>query len=284
MERVVLEGLHLPECPRWHEDDLWLVDMWAHEVLRLGPSGVREVVHRFPDDEDPGGIGWLPDDTLLVVGMEGRVVHRIEGGRATAHADLRDLAEFQLNDMVVGPDGTAWVSQFGWDMWGGGPYADTVLIRVDADGTATVAAEEMAVPNGMALSEDGTTLTVAEPGAGRLSTFTVDGDRLVDRRTTPLEKATDAPYVTPDGICLDEEGAIWAADPMGHRVVRVLDGTITDELPVPDAHPLACVLGGHDRRTIYVCTSQEHHKPTRTGTPTGQVLSFGAAVPGEGRP
>lgn len=284
MGRTVLEGLHLPECPRWYEDALWLVDMWGHEVLRLGPSGVCEVVHRFPDGEDPGGIGWLPDGTLLVVGMEGRVVHRIEGGRATVHADLHDLAPFQLNDMLVGPDGTAWVSQFGWDMWGGGDYADTVLVRVDADGTASVAAEGLAVPNGMALTEDGSTLVVAEPGAGRLSTFTVTGDELVDRRTTPLEKAPDAAHVTPDGICLDADGAVWAADPLGRRVIRVLEGTITDDVPVPDSHPLACVLGGPDRRTLYVCIAQEHHKPTRTGTPTGRVLSFEADVPGEGRP
>jgi len=280
---VVLEELELPECPRWYDGDLWLVDMWAHEVLRLGPSGLREAVHRFPDD-DPGGIGWLPDGTLLVVGMESRTIHRVEGGRATVHADLREVAPFQLNDMVVGHDGVAWVSQFGWDMWGGGSYADTVLVRVSPAGEVAVAADEMAVPNGIAVSDDGQTLVVAEPGAGRLSVFSIDGERLVDRRHVQLPKAEGADLVTPDGICLDAEGAVWFADPLGHRVARVLDGVITDEHAVPDTHPLACVLGGPDRRTLYVCTSEQHHKPTRTSTPTGAVRTYEVTVPGEGTP
>ena len=71
MERFS-DGLFLPECPRWHLGWLWLCDMWGHEVLRFSEVGARTVVQRFPDDEDPGGLGWLPSGELLVVGMEGR--------------------------------------------------------------------------------------------------------------------------------------------------------------------------------------------------------------------
>lgn len=281
---MLLDGLQLPECPRWHDGALWLSDMWAHEVLRVDAGGRAEVVHRFPDDEDPGGLGWLPDGRLLVAGMEGRVVHRIEDGEVVVHADLRDLAPFQLNDMVVAADGTAYVTQFGFDMWGGGPFADTTIIRVTPDGAATVAAEGMAVPNGIALTEDGSTLVVAEPGAGRISRFRVVDGELTDREQLPLEKADGADFVTPDGICLDEDGGIWAADPLGHRVIHVQDGVIDRVLPVPDLAPLACVLGGPERRTLFVCASGQHHKPTRTPDATGRVLTFEADVPGRGTP
>ena len=277
-------GLHLPECPRWHDGALWLVDMWAHEVLRYELDGTRHVVHRFHDEEDPGGIGWLPDGTLLVAGMEGRVVYRLDGDRATVHADLRELAAFQLNDMVVAPDGTAYVSQFGYDMWGGGAFTNTVLIRVTPGGNVTAVADDLASPNGMAISPDGSVLMVAEPGAARISRFRITPDGLTDRDLLPLEKAPGAAHVTPDGICLDASGAVWAADPMGGRVVRALHHGIDHELPIADTHPLACVLGGPDRRTLFVCTGQQVSKPTRTPDATGTIVTFEVDVPGAGTP
>ncbi|MCU1487755.1 MAG: gluconolactonase [Actinomycetia bacterium] len=274
--------LHLPECPRWHDGALWLSDMWAHQVLRFDADGTRHVERTFPEDDDPGGLGWLPDGRLLVAGMESRIVWRFDGEHRDVHADLRDLSPFQLNDMVVDEDGTAWVTQFGWDMWGGGSYADTVLVRVSADGDATVVAEGMAVPNGIAVRD--TDLVVAEPGAGRISSFTIDGAGLRDRRTIALPVADGAAHVTPDGLCLDAEGGIWTADPLGHRVLHLGDGEVDTIIPVPDGSPLACVLGGPDRRTLFVCVGGQHHKPTRTPEPTGRVLTFEADVPGEGRP
>ena len=261
--RPFADGLHLPECPRWHDGALWLVDMWAHEVLRYELDGTRHVVHRFRDEEDPGGIGWLPDGTLL---------------------DLRDLAAFQLNDMVVAADGTAYVSQFGYDMWGGGASTTTVLIGVTPEGSASAVAEDLASPNGMAISPDGSVLMVAEPGAARISRFRITPDGLTDRALLPLEKAPGAAYVTPDGICLDSSGAVWAADPMGGRVIRVLHHGIEQELPIPGTHPLACVLGGRDRRTLFVCTGKQVSKPTRTPDATGTVVTFEVDVPGAGTP
>ena len=284
--RTVLDGLHLPECPRWHDDTLWLCDMWGHEVLRLTDAGEREVVHRFPDDDDPGGTGWLPDGTMLVVGMEQRVVHRLVDGRTELHADLRELAPFQLNDMVVAADGTAYVTQFGFDLWGGGEYRDSEVIRVRPDGSADVAATDMGVPNGIALSEDGRTLVVAEPGAARISTFAVGTDGgLADRRVTELEKAPGATYVAPDGLCLDEEGGVWFADPMGARVVHLdADGRPDRELPFPDEHPLACVLGGSDRKTLFVCVGGVVSKPQRPPEPGGRLVAVEVDVAGAGRP
>lgn len=282
--RPFADGLRLPECPRWRDASLWLVDMWAHEVLRYDLDGTRQVIHRFPDDEDPGGIGWLPDGRLLVAGMEGRVVYRLENDRPTVHADLHDLAPFQLNDMVVAADGTAYVSQFGYDMWGGGAYTNTVLIRVTPDGTATAVADDLASPNGMAITPDGATLVVAEPGGARLSRFRITPDGLANRELVPLEKSPAAPYVTPDGICLDAEGAVWAADPMGGRVIRVLDRRIEREVAIGATHPLACVLGGPERRTLFVCTGEQVSKPTRTAEATGRIVTLEVDVPGAGIP
>ena len=63
----------------------------------------------------------------------------------------------------------------------------------------------------------GTTLQiVGESLAGRLTAFSIQPDgSLADRRVW----AETWPYI-PDGICLDAEGAIWIANPVGPQCVN----------------------------------------------------------------
>jgi sugar lactone lactonase YvrE len=285
--RLVLDGLHMPECPRWHDDTLWFTDIWGHQVLRLGPGGEKILVHELPDAEDPAGLGWLPDGRLLVVGMLGRVVYRLDDDGVAVHADLRTMTRFPLNDMIVADDGTAYVSGFGWDVWGDtSAYADNDLIRIRPDGRADVAAASMMAPNGIALTGDGKTLVVAEPAGGRLSRFTVTSDgALSDRIVVPLEKAPGADFVTPDGICLDADGAVWAADPLGRRVIHVgEDGAIGPVIAFDEGHPLACVLGGPERRTLFIAVGAATSKGDRPPRPGGRLVATTVEVPGDGRP
>jgi sugar lactone lactonase YvrE len=291
--RTILDGLHMPECPRWHEGALWLTDMWGHKVLRLADgvdaadrAGGAQVVATFPDDEEPGGIGWLPDGRLLVVGMLGRKVYVVDGGTIAVHSDLSELNRHLLNDMIVADDGTAYVSGFGWNLWEGGQVTPSPVLRVRPDGSAEAATEPLAAPNGMILSADGATFVVAEPAGGCLSRYTVtpDGD-LVDRTVVPLEKAPGAQWVAPDGICLDAEDHVWAADPVGGRVFRAApDGTTVDQLAVEGGPALACVLAGPERRTLFVAVGATTHKKDRPAEPGGRLIATEVDVPGAGKP
>jgi sugar lactone lactonase YvrE len=284
MSTMFATDLHFPECPRWHDGALWVSDMWDHTVYRFDADGARHVVHRFPDDEDPGGLGWLPDGTMLVAGMLSRVLYRLEHGTAVVHADLRGRAPHQVNDMIVGPDGSAYVTQFGREMWDNdAPFGPTVMIRVAADGSVEVGADDLMVPNGVAIAHDGKSLVVAESAGARLSRYAVRDGLLSDRRVVPLTPAADMPFVAPDGICLDAEGGIWAADPLAHRVIHLSEDAIDREIPVED-HPLACVLGGDDRRTLFVCANKVWSKHDRRDVPTGSVVTVRVDVPGAGRP
>ena len=138
----------------------------------------------------------------------------------------------------------------------------------------------------MALTDDGRTLVVAESAGGRLSRFTVTADGgLAHRHLIPLEKAPGATHVTPDGICLDVEGAVWAADPIGRRVVRVLpDGAIERTLPVECGYPLACVLAGPGRRTLFIAIGAATTKRDRPAEPGGRLVAVDVDVAGAGRP
>ena len=280
---IIADGLHMPECPRWHDEHLWFSDMRGHTVYRID-DGHLAVVHRFPAGEDPAGLGWLPNGDLLVAGMAKRVIYRISDGRAAVHADVKPLAPHQINDMIVTSNGIAFVTQLGFDLDAPQPIPQpTVVIRVDPDGTVRTAAADLMVPNGIAIDDTESTVVVAESGAGRLSSYAHRGGLLFDRTTEPLPATTAFPFCAPDGLCLDEQGGRWVADSINKRVFRVLDGVITDE-HLLEQFVLACVLGDHDRRGLYVCVTDAWHKSDMTDQPTGRILRIHVAIPGVGRP
>ena len=248
---TLVDGLAFGEGPRWHDDMLYLSDMHHNRVVRVDGAGAVETIAQH--DGALSGLGWLPDGTLLVVAMDGQVL-RLGATGLTRHADLTAEAHYGINDMIVHPGGWAYVGQFGYDREGGGTPAPSALLRVAPDGAVTAAASDLMVANGMIISPDGLTLLVAESAACRITAFTIDaGGELRDRRVW-AELA--APHY-PDGMCLDERGAIWVACPMAGRFVRTVEGgEITDEVPVePGRHAIACVLGGNDRRTLYLLTA-----------------------------
>src|SRR5688500_7271555 len=92
---------HFYEGPRWHEGRWWASDFYAHHVLSVDPDGgglrrEAEVANQ------PSGLGWLPDGSLLVASMtDRRVLRRTAGGDLVEHADLADLAGGWVNDLVV---------------------------------------------------------------------------------------------------------------------------------------------------------------------------------------
>jgi len=280
---IVADGLRMPECPRWHDEHLWFSDIRGDAVHRIDDGHV-EVVHRFPDGEEPAGLGWLPNGDLLVAGMARRLIYRICGGRATVHADVKPLAPHQINDMIVTSDGTAFVTQLGFDLDAAQPSLQpTAVIRVDPDGTVRTAAGDLMVPNGIAVDDAESTVVVAESGAARLTSYAHREGVLSDRATEPLPATTAFPFCAPDGICLDEQGGRWVADSINRRVFRVHNGVITDEHHL-EQFVLACVLGDYDRRSLYVCVTDAWHKSNNTDEPTGRILRIRVAIPGVGRP
>src|SRR3954468_20647512 len=98
-----------------------------------------------------------------------------DGGGLTVHADVSELTAGHLNDMVVDRQGRAYAGNFGFDLMGGGHPATATLVRVDPDGSAVVAAEDLWLPNGSVITDAGT-LIVAETRAARLTAFTIEPD------------------------------------------------------------------------------------------------------------
>lgn len=278
---VLVDGLAFGEGPRWRDGRLYLSDMHSHAVLAVETDGRVTTVARH--DGPVSGLGFLPDGKLIAVDMAGAVL-RLEGDAFVEHADLRSLASHGVNDMIVHPGGWAYVGQFGFDREGGGRAVPSALLWVGADGSAVEAADGLMVANGMALTPDGRTLIVAESAGRRLAAFTV-GDRgvLSDRRV--WADLPDRHF--PDGICLDAEGAVWVGAVMARRYIRVLEGgTITDTVALEDDRfAVACVLGGSDRRTLYLLTAATTGEADASrAARAARVEQVRVAVPGAGLP
>ncbi len=274
---VLLTGLRFPEGPRWHGGKLWFSDMHAGCVMALDADGRAETVLELEDE--CSGLGWLRDGRLLVVSMHQRKVLRREDDGLVVHADLGEVASFHANDMVVDAAGRAYVGNFGFDLNGGEAPRTTKLALVHPDGRVEVAAEDLLFPNGTVITPDGRTLILGESFASQLTAFEIGADgRLSKRRVwAKLEKAI------PDGICLDAEGAIWVASPFSKGVLRVREGgEIVQRIGV-EHEAYACMLGGDDRRTLYICTAATHD-PAKTGDRSGRIETVRVDVPGAGLP
>jgi sugar lactone lactonase YvrE len=278
--RTLVDGLAFPEGPRWHDGRLFFSDQHARQVLALDPAtGAVEEIVRV--EEQPSGLGWAPDGTLMIVSMLDQRVLRFErGGALTEIADLSNLSIHNCNDMVVSAAGRAYVGSFGFDLDRGERPCPSNIVAVDADGTASIAADDMQFPNGSVITPDGRTLIVGETVAGRLTAFTIaDDGSLTDRRVwAQLDGAL------PDGICLDAEVAVWLACPLSRRCLRVQEGgTVLAEIPTEQG-AFACMLGGDDRRTLFVCTSEMALNTETVSTRPGRIRAIDVDVPGAGLP
>ncbi|MHA1931086.1 MAG: SMP-30/gluconolactonase/LRE family protein [Promethearchaeota archaeon] len=267
---IFLEGLKFPEGPRWRDEKLWFSDMDAKKVMTVDLKGNTDIIVEMEDS--PSGLGWLPDGRLLIVSMNDERLLRLDSNGLKEVADLSSLASFRCNDMVVDKKGRAYVGNFGFN-YQNERFKPAEIILVTPNGDAQIVADKLAFPNGTVITPDDKTLIVAETFASKLTAFDILEDGLLkERRVWASLKS-----MTPDGICLDAEGGIWIASPGSGKVFRVIEGgKVTHEVKVL-TQAYACMLGGLDRRTLFVATSTADHLE-------GRIEITRVEIPGAGLP
>ena len=284
---VLLEGGIFFEGPRWHDGRWWVSDMVDHVVLAIDQRGRSERI--LTVEQQPSGLGWLPDGSLLVVSMKDhRLLRRWTAGQVTEHADLTDLCGGWLNDMVVDALGRAYVGNFGFDLFGDAERRPTVLVRVDPDGSTTVVADDLLFPNGMVMTPDGRTLIVGETFRSRYTAFRVNEDgSLTDRFTwADLARTDIRDRFAPDGCALDAEGHVWSADARSGRCLRIAPGgSIVDAIDPPTGlRYYACMLGGADGRSLLGCAAPSVAKAVRDGRRDAVLVTTTVDNPHAGLP
>ena len=274
---TLIDGLVFPEGLRWHDGRLWLSDMYAGKVLTVGLDGATEEVAEVPGR--PSGIGFLPDGTPLVVSMEDHRLLRLTADGPVEHADLTALVSGHVNDMLVGPDGRAYVGNFGFDFLGGADPAPANLVLVEPDGSARVVADGLMFPNGMALADDGATLLVAEMLAAKVSAFSVAADGSLSERRVFAE----LPERFPDGVALDADGNLWIASSLSAEALLVAPGgEVLEQISTAPLLAPACALGGEDGRTLFLALAETSPEQLAQGISSGRVDAVTVDVPAAG--
>lgn len=219
----------------------------------------------------PSGLGFRPDGTLLIASTADRQILSYDGDTVETIADLSDLVPASLGDMVVDGAGRAYV--------GSQARAGGVIVRIDADATVSVVADDLDFPNGMVISPDQRTLVVAESTARRLTAFSVEADGdLTDRRV--FAEGLDGP---PDGLALDAAGGVWASMTLAHDFQRILSGgEVTDRIDMSGRTAIACALGGPDGRTLFLLSSTDAHPERLIGTKASRVDALTVDIPAPG--
>lgn len=271
------DGFCFGEGPRWFEGLVWFSDMLGEAVHTVTLNGEMSTLALA--GHAPSGLGFRPDGSLLIVSTEARQVLLYDGDEVTVLADVASMVPAPLGDMVIDRFGCAYV--------GSQARSGGVIVRIDPDREpdrrATVVADDLDFPNGMAITPEGTTLIVAESTGRRLTSFTIAEDgSLRDREV--FADGLDGP---PDGICLDDKGGVWAAMTLAHQFERIVaDGggafTVTDRIDVGDRMAIACALGGPEDRTLFLLSSTDAYPERLRGTKLSRLEAITVDVPAAG--
>ncbi len=242
-----LGGIDFGEGPRWHDGRLWYSDFYQHCVCAVSPGGAAEVIVEVPGQ--PSGLGWMPNGDLLAVSMTERRVMRYDGAALHEHADLSEIASSLCNDMTVDAEGRAYVGNFGFDLHNGEDAAPATLALVQPDGTAEPCADGLMFPNGAVITPDGRTFIIGESFACQFTAFDIGPEgRLENRR-------------------------LWAAE----------GGEVTHRVET-ELNCFAVMLGGDDRRTLFLVTAPGSHPDEVRGLGQGRIDAVRVEVPGAGLP
>jgi sugar lactone lactonase YvrE len=274
--RTLLTGRGLVESPRWHGDRLYFSDWSAGEVIAVDLAGHSEVIAYVKSL--PLCTAWLPDGRLVIVSSpDGRLLRREPDGSLVTHADLEKPG---WNDIVVDGRGNAYVNRGGFNPMAGEAFKPGFVSLVTADGSVRQVADDIAFPNGMAVTPDNATLIVADSYRHSLVAFDIGADGgLSNRRVW-----ADLGEGTPDGICIDAQDAVWYADVPNKRCVRVAEGGTVLQTVELDRGCFACALGGPDGATLFIVAAEWRGMSEMVPPGTGRVLATQVDVPGAGWP
>jgi sugar lactone lactonase YvrE len=278
--KLFARGLAWPESPRWRDGELFISDVHNFRLAKVRADGTVETLCAV--EGRPAGMDFAADGSLLLATGVSKELLRIdpETGRQERVAELAGVAKAFLNDMITHGSGWSWVGDTGFRFGVDDPVLNGSLWAYHPVHGIKLAASDIFFPNGIVISPDGGTLYLAETFGKRISAFDIGENGALHNRRLHAELPAEI-----DGLCLDAEGCLWAPLLFQGDFLRVSpQGDIVDRISFPGKSAIACVAGGEDRGTLYLCVCTmdrtDPDKPVREG----EIYTVSIPVPGAGRP
>lgn len=276
--RTVLDGGKYYEGPRWHAGRLWFVDCMARTLLSI--DATEQVQQHATLEDTPCGLGVLPDGRIVVLTMFRKQLLVFADRQFSLYADLSQIAAGTIDDMIIDGTGRAYVGDLGFDL----PPppnrgASGRIVLVSPNGEMRIVADGLRFPNGIAVSADHKRLVVAEMDGKCLTDYEIDAEGNLNLKRK-LACANE-----PDGICLDEEGAVWVASYGEGAFVQIsADGREQRRVAVPGRRGLACALGGPERTTLFCLSAATSPDEMRERKSSARIDVLDVEVRGAGYP
>jgi D-xylonolactonase len=236
---VLAHGYGLVEAPTIDVDgSLLFSDVLGGGVYRLDAAGTVTTV--VPKRRGVGGIAIHADGGIVCSGRD--LVHVRDGHETRTVLHVEGVAGW--NDFGTDETGRVYAGALRFAVFD--PDAEAVpgeLWRVGLDGDASIVFGDVLHANGVACASDGSTIYLSDSRRQRVIVFDTQH---ATRREIDLSALGN-----PDGLALDEHGAIWVALVSGGIVRLTPDGDVDLMLEPPSAFTTSLCFAGRD---LYVTT------------------------------
>jgi sugar lactone lactonase YvrE len=249
----------LGECCRWDDvrQELYWLDVPTGRFFRAradGPQVEITKTYQLP--------GWLTavapmkDRTLgWIVALNQSILRLEESGRSTllASPEAHQNGEVRMNDGSADPWGRFWIGSMAFSA----EVGRGSLYRFHESTGTQVMLPNVTISNGLAWSGDRKTMYYNDSGPGTMNVFDVDESGAISNQRVfaQFDLASEG---TPDGLCIDQEGALWVAVWGGYEVRRYSPaGELLARVAISTAQPSCCAIGGANGTTLYITTARE---------------------------
>jgi sugar lactone lactonase YvrE len=264
--KILVDGLDLPESPRYRGGELWFVDGPRVEIL--GRNGSCRV-HATIDCPVLLGLAFTPSGDALVSDSVGRRVWRISSaGEPSVFADLAAETSFMINEPMMMADGSVVVGDIGFDVLGGAEPKAARMIHISPDGRISRTGAPMGFANGLVSTDDGEGLLAAETHGGLIRRYELVAGNGLDGGRIVASIGGDGL----DGIALAPDHSIWYADIETGNVGQLSDaGSLLRHLPTGFPHATSCVTNDADTQLF---VSVLRRRPTSNLRCDGAIISI----------
>jgi sugar lactone lactonase YvrE len=240
------------------------------------PDSGRQLVFNMPSMP---GLLVLRRAGGLIVGLEDGLYafEPTQGLGERLVAVEADDTRTRINDGGADAAGRLWLGTM--DKTGMGQPIGA-LYCLSADRSLRKVRSDVRVPNGINFSPDGRTFYFTDSRTRTVEACDYDPGTGQSGTTRAFGRYPDGEI--PDGSCVDAEGALWIAIVGGARLERRLpDGTLDTVVELPVSRPTMPMLGGSDRRTLFVTSQRRFLSAEQLARETlaGDLLMVRADVP-----